>query len=54
MVAAAHEIMRTAAKLADEAREIEKSQDKVLRRPHFKDGKIGTKRSLMEKPLKDI
>jgi len=54
MVAAAHEIMRTAAKLADEAREIEKSQDKVLRRPHFKNGKIGTKRSLMEKPLKDI
>ena len=31
MVAAAHEIMRTAAKLADEAREIEKGQDKVLR-----------------------
>ena len=54
MVAAAHEIMRTAAKLADEAREIEKGQDKVLRRPHFKNGKIGTKRSLMEKPLKDI
>jgi len=52
MVAAAHEIMRTAAKLVDEAREIEKSQDKVLRRPHFKDGKIGTKRSLMEKPVK--
>jgi len=54
MVAAAHEIMRTAAKLADEAREIEKGQDKVLRRPHFKDGRIGTKRGLMEKPLKDI
>lgn len=54
MVAAAHEIMRTAAKLADEAREIEKSQDKVLRRPHFKNGKIGKKRSLMEKPIKNI
>jgi len=54
MVAAAHEIMRTAAKLADEAREIEKSQDKVLRKPHFKDGKIGVKRSLMEKPVKNV
>jgi len=54
MVAAAHEIMRTAAKLADEAREIEKGQDKVLRRPHFKNGKIGTKRGLMEKPVKNI
>jgi len=52
MVAAAHEIMRLAAKLADEAREIEKSQDAVLRKPHFKDGRIGTKRSLMEKPIK--
>jgi len=52
MVAAAHEIMRQAAKLADEAREIEKSEDAVLRKPHFKDGKIGTKRSLMEKPVK--
>ncbi len=54
MVAAAHEIMRTAAKLADEAREIEKNQDKVLRKPHFKDGRIGTKRGLMEKPVKNI
>jgi len=53
MVAAAHEIMRTAADLADKAREIEKTQDKVLRKPHFKNGKIGVKRSLMEKPVKN-
>jgi len=54
LVAAAHEIMRTAAKLADEAREMEKNQDKVLRKPHFKDGKIGIKRGLMEKPVKTV
>jgi methylenetetrahydromethanopterin dehydrogenase len=50
LVAAAHEIMRAAAKLADEAREIEKGNDAVLRKPHFKDGSVGEKRSLMEKP----
>jgi len=52
LVAAAHEIMRAAAKLADEARELEKTGDHVLRRPHFKDGVLGTKRMLMEKPKK--
>lgn len=52
LVAAAHELMRAAARLADEAREIEKGNDSVLRRPHFKDGVIGEKRCLMEKPLK--
>ncbi len=50
MVAAAHEIMRVAAKLADEARELEKASDKVLRKPHFRDGVLGSKRGLMEKP----
>jgi len=50
MVAAAHEMMRTAAKMADEAREIEKNSDSVLRKPHFKDGTLGAKRALMEKP----
>lgn len=50
LVAAAHEIMRTAAKMADEAREIEKKGDSVLRKPHFKDGIRGEKRLLMEKP----
>jgi methylenetetrahydromethanopterin dehydrogenase len=53
MVAAAHEMMRAAARLADEAREIEKSQDQVLRRPHFKDGATGTKKRLMEKPTRE-
>ncbi|MCX8170455.1 MAG: F420-dependent methylenetetrahydromethanopterin dehydrogenase [Candidatus Bathyarchaeota archaeon] len=54
LIAAAHEIMRTAAKLADEAREIEKKGDSVLRKPHFKDGVRGEKRLLMEKPLKAV
>jgi len=52
LVATAHEMMRTAARLADEAREIEKTGDTVLRKPHFKDGALGTKTSLMEKPKK--
>jgi methylenetetrahydromethanopterin dehydrogenase len=52
LVAAAHEMMRAAAKLADEARELEKCGDTVLRKPHFKDGVLGTKRSLSEKPKK--
>ncbi len=46
--------MRTAAKLVDEAREMEKNRDKVLRKPHFKDGRIGLKRGLLEKPVKSI
>ena len=49
LVAAAHEMMKAAARLADEAREIEKGADSVLRRPHFKDGTVGEKRRLMEK-----
>jgi len=52
LTAAGHEMMRTAAKLADEAREIEKSGDSVLRKPHHKDGSIGEKRALIEKPKK--
>ncbi len=52
LVATAHEMMRNAAKLADEAREIEKAGDSVLRKPHFKDGTVGTKKPLMEKPKK--
>ena len=50
IVASAHEMMGAAAKLADEAREIEKSEDSVLRRPHTDDGRILRKRKLMEKP----
>ncbi len=50
LVAAAHEMMRIAAKLADEAREIEKGNDTVFRNPHARDGKILAKTGLMEKP----
>lgn len=50
LCAAAHEMMRTAACLADEAREIEKYGDSILRRPHYDDGSILNKRRLIEKP----
>ena len=52
LAASGHEMMRAAAQLADEARELEKSGDSVLREPHFKDGTLGEKRSLIEKPKK--
>lgn len=50
IVAAAHEIMRGAARLADEAREIEKGSDNVLRLPHHPDGTTLEKRKLIAKP----
>ncbi|MEM2122114.1 MAG: F420-dependent methylenetetrahydromethanopterin dehydrogenase [Candidatus Bathyarchaeia archaeon] len=50
LVSAAHEMMRIASKLADEAREIEKYGDSILRTPHYDDGSILYKRSLIEKP----
>jgi len=50
LVAAAHEMMREAAKLADEAREIEKAEDMILRTPHNGEGTILQKRKLLEKP----
>jgi methylenetetrahydromethanopterin dehydrogenase len=50
LVAAGHEMMRVAAKLADEAREIEKGQDLVQRTPHHNDGTILWKTKLIEKP----
>lgn len=50
IVAAAHEMMRYAAKLADEARELEKTGDTVLRKPHKKSGEILKKTALAEKP----
>lgn len=40
LVACAHEITQASAQLAEEAREIEKSNDSVLRTPHAKDGKL--------------
>jgi len=50
MCAEAHEFMRSAALLADEAREIEKYGNSVLRTPHYSDGSTLKKRKLIEKP----
>ena len=52
IVSTAHEMMRQAARLADDARETEKTQDAVSRTPHYDDGSILKKRRLMEKPAK--
>ena len=52
LVSAGHEMMRQAARLADDARETEKSQDAVFRMPHYDDGSILRKRKLIEKPVK--
>ena len=52
LVAAAHEMMREAARLADEAREIDKASDMILRTPHHSDGAVLQKRKLLEKPAK--
>ncbi|MHA1838441.1 MAG: F420-dependent methylenetetrahydromethanopterin dehydrogenase [Candidatus Ranarchaeia archaeon] len=49
ILAAAHEMMRAAGLLADEAREIEKANDTVQRRPHKKDGSVLQKVKLLEK-----
>jgi len=43
-------MMRTAAKLVDEAREMEKADDTVKRAPHSKNGAILSKTKLMSKP----
>jgi methylenetetrahydromethanopterin dehydrogenase len=51
-VASAHEMMRSAALLADEARELEKYGDSVHRSPHFDDGTVGTKHKLGDKPAR--
>jgi len=50
IAASGHEMMRYAAILADEARELDKTADSVLREPHFDDGTLGVKRRLIEKP----
>jgi len=50
LVSAAHEIMRQAGILVEEAREIEKTEDAVLRAPHARDGTRLQKRKLAEKP----
>lgn len=49
-VTAAHEMIRMAARLANESREIEKYGDHLLRKPHHDDGRILKKRKLMQKP----
>jgi len=50
MTTSAHEMMRAAAHLCDEAREIEKAGDGVIRKPHKKDGVIVSKVKLISKP----
>lgn len=49
LAASGHELVRTAANLAMEARELEKGNDSVLREPH-KHGELLTKRELISKP----
>ena len=49
-VACAHEIVQMSANLAEEAREIEKYGDTLLRTPHGKDGRLKTKDKLMLPP----
>jgi methylenetetrahydromethanopterin dehydrogenase len=50
IVSSAHEMMRSAAVLCDEARELEKAVDGVVRKPHKKDGVIVSKTKLISKP----
>jgi methylenetetrahydromethanopterin dehydrogenase len=50
IVASAHEMIAAAAKLAVEAREIEKANDTVLRKPHGAQGQTVSKTALMDKP----
>jgi methylenetetrahydromethanopterin dehydrogenase len=49
IIAAAHELLRGAANLCDEAREIEKANDSVERLVHFKDGSLRKKTELLGK-----
>jgi methylenetetrahydromethanopterin dehydrogenase len=53
LVACAHEIAQTAAKLAEEAREIEKYSDTLVRKPHSKKGEPLTKSNLLLPPTTD-
>jgi methylenetetrahydromethanopterin dehydrogenase len=53
LVACAHEIAQMAAKLAEEAREIEKYSDTLVRKPHSKKGEPLTKTKLMLPPAVD-
>ena len=49
LLAAAHEMMRSAALMCDEARELEKSNDTVIRRPHHIKQHLLTKLGLYDK-----
>jgi methylenetetrahydromethanopterin dehydrogenase len=53
LVASAHEVAQAAARLAEEAREIEKYNDSVTRKPHAKDGRLKNKNKLMLDPMFD-
>jgi methylenetetrahydromethanopterin dehydrogenase len=53
LVASAHEIAQAAARLAEEAREIEKYNDSVMRKPHAKDGRLKNKTKLLVDPVFD-
>lgn len=50
IVAAAHELLREAAKLAYEARDMEKQTDSLVRMPHARTGEILKKVKLQDKP----
>jgi methylenetetrahydromethanopterin dehydrogenase len=52
VLAAAHELMRMAAKLADEAREIEKANDTAVRLAHYKKGDLRRRVRLIDEPEK--
>jgi methylenetetrahydromethanopterin dehydrogenase len=53
LVTCAHEIAQVAARIAEEAREIEKGNDTVMRKPHSKSGKLKIKTKLMFPPVSD-
>ncbi|WP_292521020.1 F420-dependent methylenetetrahydromethanopterin dehydrogenase [Methanoculleus sp.] len=50
IVASAHEMMRQAMVLCEEARDLEKGMDAVIRKPHKKTGEIVSKTALISKP----
>jgi methylenetetrahydromethanopterin dehydrogenase len=50
LVVSAHEIAQTAAKLAEEAREVEKYNNTLVRKPHSKKGDLKIKTKLMLPP----
>jgi methylenetetrahydromethanopterin dehydrogenase len=51
LVTCAHEVAQAAARLAEEAREVEKANDSVMRRPHAKDGRLKKKTKLLLQPV---